>query len=113
MAIPAERFNHGLAPLRRCEVGKPARPVYLDLFVDQVADEDVDAAGGAHRLAYFVDVWNDVPRNREFDGGPYLHEAILQIDDDMSRSRRVQLVEHVQRATESLDAVQNVGRDFD
>ena len=96
MAIPAESVDHRLAALRRGKVSEIARPAHLRLFVDQEADKDVDAAGGTHRLADVVDVRNDVARNRKLNDGSRLHEAVLQVDNDVGRSRRVKLVEDVE-----------------
>ena len=99
VAAAPERLVHGLGALGRGKVGEPGRPGLVGGLVDQIADEDIDGAGGAHRFADFVDVGHDVARDRQLDGGADFHETVLQIDDDMGGALGVEILEHVQRTT--------------
>ena len=95
------------------KISEIARPGRLRLFVDQEADENVDTAGGAHRLGDVIDVGHDVACNRKLNRGSRLHKSVLQVDDDVGGSRRVELVEDVERVAQSFDAVEDFGRHFD
>ncbi len=87
------------------------RPTGQRAGVGHEPQVDNGAAGVAHRLGDSIDVRHDLARRRHFDRGARLHEAVLQVDDDMRGAARVEIGEHMPLRTEPGYAVQDGVRD--
>src|SRR5262249_54626098 len=98
MAAAAKGFIQRLAALGRRKVGKPSRPLGDCCVVYQVPDENVEAARRADRRADPVDVCHDLPRLANLDSGAWLHESVLEVDDDVRGPHRIEMIKHVSAA---------------
>src|ERR1700722_7138144 len=71
--------------------GKPgvkARPTVQRIHRCRELNEDIGPAGPANRAGNGIHRWNDLVSERYLDGCARLHEAVLQIDDEVGRARR-------------------------
>src|SRR5882757_6844474 len=113
VAAAAGGFVHRLAAVGRRKIGEPSRPLGDRSFVNQVPDENVEAARCADRGADPVDVRHDLPRLGNLDGGARLHESVLEVDDDVRGPRRIEMIKHVGAAPQCLHAIHHRRRNFD
>src|SRR5262249_38359265 len=72
-----------------------------------------EAARRADSGANPVDVRHDLPRLGNLDGGAWLHESVLEVDDDVRGPCRIETIKHVSTAPLCLHAIQHSRRNFD
>src|SRR5262249_9524731 len=113
MAAAAKGFIQRLAALGRRKVGEPSRPLGDCCVVYQVSDENIVATRRADRGADPVDVWHDLPRLGNLNSGAWLHESVLEVDDDVRGPRRIEMIKHVSAAPRCPHAIDHSRRNFD
>ena len=89
-----ECLDKASTTFRSAEMLKKDRPSADRLRIQRVLRIDHDSACGAQRGADAIDIGYDCAGHRHFGHLAVVHEAVLQIDDDVRRVARIQAVEH-------------------
>ena len=94
-----ESLDHALAAFAACRSGRrTVDQVATATLVERVLDVDDQAAGRAQRRADPVDVRHDLAGGGDLGHLAGRHEAVLQIDHDMSGALGNEAVEHAEAA---------------
>src|SRR5258708_33449556 len=69
----------------------------------------------ATRIAALIrfDVRHDLPRLGNLDRGAWLHESVLEVDDDVRGPRGIEMIKHVSAAPQCPHATHRRRRNFD
>src|SRR5882762_11494983 len=106
MRIARESLRRRRSTLGGIQVREPIRPTRLGIAVDRHAQEDIPAATTAHGGRDRIDVRDDLPGHRYFDRGARLHEAVLQVDDDVRGVPHIESLEGMESSALRLDLTQ-------
>src|SRR5262249_19502271 len=103
---------------RRTTVGgvhvrEPIRPAHTRLRVDSHAQKNVAAAGAPYRRGDGIDIRNNLTRERNLNRRAGLHEAVLQVDDEVRGAPQVRPFERMELSALRADLSQQFRRQAD
>ena len=86
-------------------VGEPVRPGLFGRSIDRVLNVHDEHTSSTHSSADAIHIGYDLTRHGYLGGLSRRHKPVLQVDHDVSGTRWVNVVEHVQGIAPFQDAV--------